>query len=1220
MLKTEVKKQLLVLLVIFIFLFIGAVFLIDKGNLNLTGFAVTDSYNYPVNKLFSENSYIDLQLATVPASISISGAVQGLGTIQVYANDGTSRSLIFDKQVLNLPTTLTEDELLDLQQFSSTCLDSCSHAFATNNIRLEIEVQDASLYIEDVIYSETPQEQTAPIPEPETVPEPEPVIEEFEVQTEPVVVPVVEAAQTVIEIPNKVQSNERFFYGNERLFDKEAVKNIAFKTKDDPEFDVIFEDLIRTASDVTIKFHHDSAINQPVVITGITDYTLSTTNAAPGETVELNVPLVELVLPEFTLRVGAQSEEFDFGEGFEAQTDVIACPYSAIANGEVINIVGNLLGDNCIDVTGFDAVTIAFNNNFISSAPYNGIPARVVTISNAANTNLIGNGLIEGAGGDIGLEITGSSTNTIINDVDITSEDANAISGVGSITITDGSVTSSGTGIPVSVTGAATSFTFDGNDATDDKIEGTSNNDLIELPAGSTAVFTDFVFDGNSVSEGIELDGTITLTDGKIEETKPDDDSPPPPPLRLNSGPIHLDDIQISDNNIYLGNAIEVVDVSGGSGTGLRTPPGQNGKCGLKVTATSDVIFGDVITDCANIDPSFNITIENSTFANATNCVLIDNSNVTLVNNNNISNCQVGVNITNASKHNVVKNNTIYNISIGVGIYNASWNNTVYYNNITNGTRTLIALAQDLTGYGDNSFNTTVASIPHGNLWADIGLYDIYDINSDGFGDYGSEYPYGMQSDGVTTYGNVSGNVTDWGPMNPQGNTIAACGTISSNTVLIANLTTISSCFIINANGITLDCNGNSITGNGPGSGIVINSQTGITIKNCTISNFVHGINLTNTNSNKFLQNTIYNNQFGIYSFDGSAINEYDRNYIGDCPNGSIYIDPAAGGSIASDNLTNNFINNSNFTAVYTAQGMTNTRFINNTIRNTSLYGVLVQSSASGNLFENNTFIDNNQTAIRIDTQSTNSNYIRNSIGSGGGGISINDISNNLIMHNSMGFNAFPGGNGISISGGTIVNVTIQNNTMNYNNFPGGGMIALSGGGGSGFINVSFNTIMNNIGPGINYGDVLIGEIYNNTIGNNTEGGLIQASGSGVNAYIHHNIIENNTGSGLSFSGGGGAQYSNITHNTIRFNTADGIRFDDGANNNIRNNILANNSDDGINLDGNVVNNTMSNNLMENNTNFGVNLETDSNNNELFNEFSNNNGQGDIRVDNSNET
>ncbi|MBW3012918.1 hypothetical protein KY340_01815, partial [Candidatus Woesearchaeota archaeon] len=174
MLKSEVRKQLVILLVVFIVLFFSAIFLIGHENLGITGLAVTGTHSVAVNKQFSSNSFLDLQLSTIPSSISISGAVQGQGTIKVYANDGQSRSLIFDKQVLNLPTQLTEDELLDLQQFSSTCLDSCSHAFATNNIRLEIEIQDATLFIEDVIYSEFAQQPQQPLQLPEPVPEPEP--------------------------------------------------------------------------------------------------------------------------------------------------------------------------------------------------------------------------------------------------------------------------------------------------------------------------------------------------------------------------------------------------------------------------------------------------------------------------------------------------------------------------------------------------------------------------------------------------------------------------------------------------------------------------------------------------------------------------------------------------------------------------------------------------------------------------------------------------------------------------------------------------------------------------------------------------------------------------------------------------------------------------------------------------------------------------------------
>jgi subtilisin family serine protease len=106
-----------------------------------------------MNRLFSQDAIIELQLDAVPSSISISGAVQGPGEIKVYALDQGTRKLVFDKSSLQIPENVDEDDMLDLQIFTLSCIETCSHTFSSNNIQLEIEVQDAFLYIEDLFYT-----------------------------------------------------------------------------------------------------------------------------------------------------------------------------------------------------------------------------------------------------------------------------------------------------------------------------------------------------------------------------------------------------------------------------------------------------------------------------------------------------------------------------------------------------------------------------------------------------------------------------------------------------------------------------------------------------------------------------------------------------------------------------------------------------------------------------------------------------------------------------------------------------------------------------------------------------------------------------------------------------------------------------------------------------------------------------------------------------------
>jgi len=175
---------------------IGLVFFIL---LLVLGFALTASAEtMPMNRLFSQDTTIELQLDSVPGSISISGAIQGQGTIKVYALDQDTRKLVFDKSSIQIPEDAEEDDLLDLQIFTSACIETCSHTFSSNNIQLEIEVQDAFLYIEDLSYTIA----QAPAQEPGQQAEQQPV-QSLPVETEPVPEPEEELVDIIVQLKEK---------------------------------------------------------------------------------------------------------------------------------------------------------------------------------------------------------------------------------------------------------------------------------------------------------------------------------------------------------------------------------------------------------------------------------------------------------------------------------------------------------------------------------------------------------------------------------------------------------------------------------------------------------------------------------------------------------------------------------------------------------------------------------------------------------------------------------------------------------------------------------------------------------------------------------------------------------------------------------------------------------------------------------------------------------
>ena len=65
---------------------------------------------------------------------------------------------------------------------------------------------------------------------------------------------------------------------------------------------------------------------------------------------------------------------------------------------------------------------------------------------------------------------------------------------------------------------------------------------------------------------------------------------------------------------------------------------------------------------------------------------------------------------------------------------------------------------------------------------------------------------------------------------------------------------------VMAADGMTLDCDGHSITGVGGDVGIELSGRTGVVITNCTVTNFDDGISLTNSDGNTLINNTASGN------------------------------------------------------------------------------------------------------------------------------------------------------------------------------------------------------------------------------------------------------------------------------------------------------------------------------------------------------------------------
>jgi parallel beta-helix repeat protein len=186
---------------------------------------------------------------------------------------------------------------------------------------------------------------------------------------------------------------------------------------------------------------------------------------------------------------------------------------------------------------------------------------------------------------------------------------------------------------------------------------------------------------------------------------------------------------------------------------------------------------------------------------------------------------------------------------------------------------------------------------------------------------------------------------------------------------------------VIDMDNVTLDCAGHTVTGTGSGIGIWADFRTGVTVKNCDVSGFQDGIQLSNTASSTLVGNSAHDNSsVGIY------LNASDGNTVTD--NG------------ADDNGT---------------------------------FGVLLNGSASSNTFTGNTASGNGGPQFSFD-DSSDGNIVSNNSASGGeAGFALTSGSSNNTFSGNTATGASAGGfgNDVTTSANTFIDNTASGNAEN---------------------------------------------------------------------------------------------------------------------------------------------------------------------------------------------
>jgi parallel beta-helix repeat protein len=251
-----------------------------------------------------------------------------------------------------------------------------------------------------------------------------------------------------------------------------------------------------------------------------------------------------------------------------------------------------------------------------------------------------------------------------------------------------------------------------------------------------------------------------------------------------------------------------------------------------------------------------------------------------------------------------------------------------------------------------------------------------------------------VKADGETITINADGSITP---------STAPVSTLDNATyTLTSNITSSSDGIIVERDNIIID--GDQYTVQGPGTSIGINvtGRSNVTVKNTTISGFVRGIYLDNTNRTTISGNSITNNDYGI-AFSSSSNVCISGNNITATSEYGIWLGSSSNVSISGNNITAN-----NSYGIYLASSSNNSISGNNITNN--LGGVpsggmvLIYSSNNNSIFGNR--ITNSSMGVWLYGCSKNS-ISGNNITANGGGINLEDSSNNTIYHNNFIGNAF---------------------------------------------------------------------------------------------------------------------------------------------------------------------------------------------------------------------
>ncbi|MEM3555718.1 MAG: right-handed parallel beta-helix repeat-containing protein, partial [Candidatus Micrarchaeia archaeon] len=347
----------------------------------------------------------------------------------------------------------------------------------------------------------------------------------------------------------------------------------------------------------------------------------------------------------------------------------------------------------------------------------------------------------------------------------------------------------------------------------------------------------------------------------------------------------------------------------------------------------------------------------------------VSSNNLIIINNTAIKNAANGIYLQSSKNSILEKNNASYNgrstffctldycYAAGIRFSLSDASNTARNNTLIN----------NVNGYGFSCINNSVPT-----------LIDNYAVN------------------------NSRGN---WdGCPSPGGDPIIACGTITTNSILISDLRSSGTCITFGADNIILNCQGHTITGlrTANSSGVYAYGRKNIVLKNCIISNYSTGVVFNRTSQANIYNNTVFNNlKEGIYLYNMSNDTEINNNVVYGNEKGiNIYLSNT--NQVYNNTVFNNTQDGIMFYYVNQSQVFDNVVYNNGA----SYSGIVLNRNYYGAVF-NNTIFSNNM-GIRLEGLSNYNKVYNNYVRGNSFGIittlsDANNIYENTVVNNNIG-------------------------------------------------------------------------------------------------------------------------------------------------------------------------------------------------------------------------